>query len=431
MMRVSLCLCGLCGALALFGVSACGGGERQVTGPDEGGGTSVARLVIHVGVEAEAADLASALGWEGGIPGAELHLLRNGTKTWKTTTTDESGDAEFPNLLRGLYRIYAGRVLSEEEASGAGQVVRAFGDGVTLDVRSVGDIPLELTLVPDQTKGLVISEVSNFSPPVTETGGSSYNEAVYFEVYNNSPQTLFLDGTIVGVTFFAGETVPTSCATNQFQRDDPAGVYGRRMLAFPGAGAEFPILPGEVKVVPVAAIDHTQVSPLLFDLSGADFEMRSGASADNPSVPNMLDVGLEPFVQSLGGASLLPVAGREAWFLAEPLDPQSLPILYRDGNGSGWVRIPTESLIDVTGFTKIVPDLDRDFPPCIPMVNKRFDRYEGGFDVLELGVENTRVSTQRKILRFESGHAILQDANTSAVDFMLADPTPGTLPPPD
>ncbi len=125
--------------VALWGCG--GGGGRQISGPGTGGGTGtpdVGRLVIHVSVEEGASDLASSLGWEDGVPDAEVHLLRNGTKTWKKTTTGGRGDAQFPNLLRGLYRVYVGRTLTAQEASSAGLAVRAFGDGATVEVKQGG-----------------------------------------------------------------------------------------------------------------------------------------------------------------------------------------------------------------------------------------------------------------------------------------------------
>lgn len=404
------------------------GGERQVAGPEEGNGTpDVAHLVVTV--QADDPDLAAALGWEAGVPGAELQLLRNGGNMWRSATTDAAGVAEFPNVLPGLHRLYAGRTLSQAEADAAGQPIRAFGDGRTVEIDQVGDVSLTLHVVADHPGTLVIGEISGWSPPPEETGGS-YEEAEYFEVYNNSDQVVHLDGKLFGATLVANESIPIPCTDHQGIRDDAGGVLARQAVAFPGTGSSYPVEPGEVKLVAVSAIDHSPVHPELFDLSHADFELRGVASADNPAVPDMLDVGLEPFVATLGNSSVTPLdPGRKAFFVAEPLDPQTLPIAYRDPNGRGWVQIPRESLIDVVGLSIIWPDSDRQFPPCVPMVHPDFDRYEGGFMEIGLGVERGKVSWHRRILRNAGGRAILQDANTSAVDIVIAPLSPGTVAP--
>lgn len=81
------------------------------------------------------------------------------------------------------------------------------------------------------------------------------------------------------------------------------------------------------------------------------------------------------------------------------------------------------------GLSVIITDADTDFPPCAPMVHPDFDRYEGGFREIGFGVETLKESYQRRVLRFEGGRAILQNANTSAVDVAMLPLTPGTLPP--
>lgn len=159
------------GRLGVFGfVSAifvgCSGGEREVAGPgDPGGGPSTATLQVSVGVADADSELADRLGWTSGVPGVEVQLLRNGSATWQGAETDEDGVATFENVLKSRYRIFAGRTLSSAEAQAVGEPIRAFGDAMTFDVTSVGDLPIELSMLADRTNGLVISEVSTWSPP--------------------------------------------------------------------------------------------------------------------------------------------------------------------------------------------------------------------------------------------------------------------------
>lgn len=409
--------------LLVLTVWSCGG-ERQVAGPDPAR-TPQTELTVHATLDSEDAQLQGALAWEEGVPGATVHLLRVGTGEWKTERTDESGEATFRPVLAGTHRLYASRTLSEVEAQGLPGPIRAFGDGRPIEIKGGQTNPVSLSLRADQAGSLVISEVSGGSPPPWETGNTGYLEAQYIEVFNNSDRVEFLDGRLLGGTLHGSN----SCTESAGPRADPGGVLATQILAFPGNGGDYPIGPGETRVIPISAIDHTGVHPNLLDLSHADFEIRGVASADNPSVPDMLDVGLERFVLTAGGGSLTPLlVSRLAYFLAEPQDPRALPVVYRDMTGRPWVRIPGHTLTDVAALVLIWPDSERDFTPCSPIVARPFDRYEGGF--YPVGGTEPNLSFQRVVLRQEGGRAVLQDTNTSAADFVLADLTPGTQPPP-
>ena len=414
--------------LIMLGLAACGS-ERDITGsePDQPGIALVA-LTVHVRLQPSDASLASALGWEAGVPDAEVSLLRSGTADWIRVRTDASGQARVADLLRGLYRVYTGRLLTAEEASGAQLPIRSFGDGITTEFRVSGEQSLELELSSDVPGSLLISEISNSAPPVWETGGS-YSEADYFEVYNNSGRTRFLDGMVFGATLSGQDNIHGHCAHSQDARTDPLGVYALMMLAFPGAGGEYPIGPGETRLVALSAIDHTAVHPDLPDLSRADFEIRSIRVADNPAVPDMIDIGLEGHMTAAGSRILRP--WKIGSFLAEPFDPRELPVMYRDFGNRGYVRIPRDLLLDVVGRASVYADLERRRPVCVPLIHPDFERYEGGFYTIGLGVESRRLSFQRRGLRSEGGRDILSNSNTSAVDFVLADLTPGVVLQPD
>ncbi|WP_425152672.1 hypothetical protein [Candidatus Palauibacter sp.] len=411
--------------IIMLGVAACGT-ERDITGR-EPKGPEIPRtsLTVHVRLQPSDSTLASALGWESGVPGSEVNLLRTGTEDWIRLRTDATGQARLANILPARYRVYAGRFLTPGEASAAELPVRSFGDGTTTEISGRGEQLLEFELSSDVPGSLLISELNSWSPPPWETGGG-YTDGHYFEVYNNSERTLFLDGMVFGGTVRGSENIRGHCAHSQAVRSDSLGVYSLAMLAFPGAGSEYPIGPGETRLVAISAIDHTPVHPELPDLSHADFEIRGARGADNPAVPNMIDVGLRPFVIPLGGAALSVLGGGiVGYFIAEPFDAEELPIMYRDFAGQGHVRVSRDLLLDVVGRDDVFAETEREYPPCVPLVHPYFDRYPGGFYNIAIGRESSRLSLQRRGLRSEGGRDILSNANTSAVDFVLADLTPG------
>ncbi|MFQ5667471.1 MAG: hypothetical protein ACE5I7_13730 [Candidatus Binatia bacterium] len=64
---------------------------------------------------------------------------------------------------------------------------------------------------------------------------------------------------------------------------------------------------------------------------------------------------------------------------------------------------------------------DAELEPCAPMVQRDFDRYEGGFVNIGINVSDAALrSLQRKVLRVSpDGRKILMNSNTSAYDFFL------------
>ncbi len=413
-------------ALALVvGAGACGGG-RDFSGPPSSGPTvpTTTAATVRVRLAPEESALADALGWQTGIPNAEVHVLRNGTAVWSTLDTDVNGEVVVPGVFSGQFRIYATRRLNAAESQLAGGV-RAFGDGLTATL-GLGTV-IELELASDRAEGLVISELNPTDPPITDTNGTGYSAGHYVEIYNNSSQTRFLDGLLFGRAYFFGQRDFSfnSCAASQSTREDPNGIFTLLVLQFPGSGADHPIGPGETRLIANVAIDHTPVHPWLFDLSGADFEIHPVGAADNPSVPNMINVGTEPW------RSTYLLATGDTYFLSEPADVAALPTAFRDHTGRGYVQLPADGIIDAVSFVGLNLDSDREFPPCAPMINQRFDRYE--LAVLEFGlvgeVEETNISYRRLGLRSEGGRTILQDTGTTAADFIMTDHTPGTVNP--
>jgi len=410
-------------SLAAALAAGCSSGDRQVAGPpDDGGASPTTDLTVRVMVAQEDAALAASLGWQGGVPGAEVHVLRNGEATWDTLTTGSDGEVMLPNIVNGLFRVYAMRRLTTAESQQVGGTIRAFGDGGTFKV-GIGTT-LELRLLADRAGGLVISEYNQVSPPPQETGGAGYNGDHYIEVYNNSAQTIMLDGKLFGRAYFFGQEDFSfnPCMASQATREDPGGIFTREALAFPGSGSEHPIGPGETRLVAFVAIDHTPVHPWLFDLSGADFEIHPVGAADNPAVPNMINVGEEPWRLIFS-----PLITGPTYYLSDPVDVQSLPIAFRDHTGRGYVQLPADKILDAVSFSPIFVESNREFPPCAPLINKQFDRYENAEEEFGDGIGVFNLSAQRIVLRDAGGRAILQNTNTTAADFVYAAHTPGTI----
>ena len=391
-------------------------GEVGFSDPPPAGGEHLRPgLTVNVRVAPEAAGIAQALGWAPGVPGAEVRAHRIGTDfAWETAIADDQGKAYLPHLVSGRYRVAVYRPLTDEESAQAG--VSALASGRILDVGGVGT-EQTMELVPNQTESLVISEVY---APATFVAEFSYNFHMFFELYNNSDRTVFLDGLTFGRSQLIDIAAPVaSCAESARFRKDPDGIWTVFLHRFPGSGGQYPLGPGDAVVVAMDAIDHSVVDPRLPDLSNANFELLGFGDVDNPDVPNVVEVGLRNWFH---GHGLLFYVG-QSLFIANEVDPASLErVVWRD---VPMIRVPDTALIDVMWTEEDDVLREQRYEICDGVVHDDFDQLGGGY--LQHGVDLT-LSVQRIRLPGAAGvGGRLQDTNVSAVDLVKAPITPGTI----
>lgn len=97
--------------------------------------------------------------------------------------------------------------------------------------------------------------------------------------------------------------------------------------------------------------------------------------------------------------------------------------------GRGYVKMPSEVVVDAVSFMALWPDRNLEVLPCEPMANDRFDRYELAIDEVTRGIALVNRSYQRRFLRDAGGRRVLQDTSTTAADLVWAPQTPGMIPP--
>ena len=366
--------------------------------------------------------LAEALGWEDGVPAALIsyHRIMEGTPI-QTTETDSVGSLHLSALLPGQYRFAAYRMLREEETGATDGLIRAFGDGMVVKLDSPQVV--ELTLRADRAGSVVMSEIrggGRYEGP--NSGWPVYDYFGYFELYNNSDTTVYLDGMLWGYGFSINAGGAFLCDTWAPYRNDPLGIWVRYFHQFPGSGKDYPLVPGQAAVVAQDAVDHSVVHPILPDLSGAVFELEGNADADNPDVPNAPSVGPGGLLHFTHG---LDIRCTNGCFLAQAANVGTLLTerLTLFG-GSHWVRIPMESVLDVVTTGIWTPSYDQ-WPPCATEENRSLDRLEKPeFEVFY----DVSIATQRRVLRMgPGGFPLLQDVGVSFSDFFLAPRSPGWI----
>jgi hypothetical protein len=163
----------------------------------------------------------------------------------------------------------------------------------------------------------------------------------------------------------------------------------------------------------------------LQNLSGADFEFVGPSDVDNPSVPNMVNIGLrEPNPTNIGHGLYFNDIDQVA-FIADSVDTTALVRDNLPVNSPEHVRIPRDKLLDV--FTTIMTPAQEatiTTPPCAQLVHAEIDRAHA-----QLLDYNTVDAIRRRMMFVApSGHPVLQRTKTSARDFAIGAPSPGQVP---
>lgn len=433
--------------MVLVSTTACGGGTVTDTpGPTSPVDTTkppgtVQRASISARVSIDPADAAIASVAGVGVGGISVRITRNAPGfTPVTTATAADGTVRFDNLLDGVYQLSVERKLTATELQRLSPDDReasvfAGGNGVVLSPPASKS--LDLPLVAARRGSLIISEIWPFQ--IGAATNTNYGLGTYIEVYNNSDTTIYLDGALITTTPLAlhGGWPDYPCSEyNVAARMD--SLYLRVSSGgnqFPGSGRDYPVPPGEGRVVAQDALDHTVASPGTdqVDLSKAQFEnYGSEADTDNPFSVNMIRrttsfgvFGRGTIYNTSNIAYVLLRAG--AW---EALEPTTIIGTFgtppATGNPFDVYRIPREYVLDVAGFLTdpLTPGYGNSSGVrCSPFMSPAFERAPAPLFNVRLPVAISRKSLGRTA----AGNEILQRTRTSERDFVQGPPLLRTL----
>ena len=409
-------------------LAACDPGEVVLLAPDESS-NGAPPASIRVVVDTPFASLAETMGWTAGVPGARVRVHRMDElydeSYWRVAEADSMGVATFGDVLHGLYEVEVTRTLTGAEVTAADSALHLLAGGrrIYLPVPNDTAEAVEVTSAPDHRGSLVLSENGFAWPLPWDIPTNVSSDARYFEIYNNSDTTIYLDGKYWGLSWDKTNDYPDwPCAQTEPVRNDPEGIWARFVYRFPGGGTDHPLAPGHVALIAKAAIDHGVIDPRLPDLSHADFEMGGFSAANNPDVPNMESIGLGPLSWYRPGPN-------DPFFLSEPVDLASLPRYVDPHSGYVFARVPRAAVLDasVQTYEYASESVDLGLVACFEDMHRFFERLAGPAGTYH--DFDDRVSYQRRILRvLPDGRKVLQDTETSMEDFVKAVWTPGWIP---
>lgn len=236
-----------------------------------------------------------------------------------TAFTNNRGEAIFKNIINDVYKVKISHTFSESTVFslvGLQDELKFIGETGSMKIVASQTKKETIILKTNKIGGFVIKEVYN-----SNAGGGSDAEGFYeyvrfndafFEIYNNSPETMYADNLQIGI------------ATNEYEkkwREDNKNVYVEQIFKIKGSGKQYPVLPGKSIVIASTAINHINASGLtkeqidrlyLFgtvkksvDLSKADFEVYFDGFATNydidvANVPNLqLQFNTHPAIKEI------------------------------------------------------------------------------------------------------------------------------------
>lgn len=259
-------------------------------------------------------------------------------------------------------------------------------------------------------------------PPV----GFGYFRDQFFEVYNNSAKTQYLDGVYFGnlVPNIATKILPV------WPKEDGIDyVYAQRVWKFPGTGKDYPLQPGESAVVAQFAVNHkleiyNPNSPV--DCSHAEFEfnMDNAKWPDQEAVTDMVHVfydgkaekGTIPqFLMSVFGPAycLFQVPEGETY---DPVNDEQMRTtdLSEPNSTTYYAKVPIRYVLDAV---ECVHNENMASAKRIRAVVDAGITWVGKTYCAEGVVRKLKMDENGKPVRRENGALIFQDTNNSTEDF--------------
>lgn len=333
-------------------------------------------------------------------------------------TTDATGTAIIPELIPDEYTISTSWKMTGADYKSLISSTELIEDKAIVILKSTANrqqifTPADIRLAVDKMvqKSLLISKV--YYSGTKDNANKNYSVDSYVEVFNNSEETVFIDGKYLALA--ESMSPPAYPAKN-----DPNFIYARQICKFPGNGTDYPVLPGKSIVVATKnAKDHRTSASTSVDLSNADFEVKDVDGTGNPDIKALPIVSNSLSIKFFNMIS----SGGNAVFLFETSDDILLwPEVFAPGKTSGerFRKVPVSVVLDGV-------ECLRNSSTTGPDINlKRFqDIVDAGFKFTNATSGYTHESLERKVSSVSDGRIILQDINNSTQDFVvLQDPTP-------
>lgn len=327
------------------------------------------------------------------------------------------GQTDMEGILPGIYTVNVTGTATDDR----GNEYYLNGSTVNQGIFQEGH-SLRLTVKGLKISPLVFKEIYYACSRTPLNKAYIYDQ--FYEVYNNSSATLYLDG-----IHFAN-LYPDKSSTNLPlwpEADGDDYVYAQRVWKFPGSGTDYPLEPGESCVIAQFAVNHqleiyNPASPM--DNSTADFEFyMDNANYANAPALDMQHVfyngkaekgTLKQYLTTVFGGAYIAFRAEEG----ETWDPVNDPAMQtRDlstTKATLYAKVPIRYVLDAV---EAIDNESKTSSKRLPGVLDAGITWVGA-TYNGLGISR-KLSTDENgnPLRRENGAYIYQDTNNSTNDF--------------
>lgn len=336
---------------------------------------------------------------EGFIAPASYKVVFNNVGTGESRTkTFTSAHGQVDSLITGIYNV---TVSAQYASSGF-----AFNYIGTANNVSIGETNTAcvVPVTASRSSALVFKEI-HYNASKNERG-KPYLKDTYFEVYNNSDQTVYADGLCLGDAM--------SCKVHDFSAS--AGLTGKPedyvfigtyIWQIPGSGTQYPIAPGESFVIAAWAKDHSAEAHTV-DLSTAEFETVCQKYLDKGQTDcNAVNMTLVCTIKATGLANQLGQFTGAAWVLFSPSVPLRKDGHYLESNAPNnyGQEVLKSDVLDAVDCVKN-ETADKRLPADID-AGKIWCKGTGGNQSIVRKVASTE----------KDGRKVFQDTNNTSEDF--------------
>ena len=345
----------------------------------------------------------------------------NNTRTTTVTATSD-GNAIF-ELVEGNYNFTTSFVVNDNYGE------EYFFNGIVSNYSLISESEVTMNLIlADNTGGFIFKELYYVGSLTPEE--KSYTSDQFFEIYNNSGDTLFADGLCMAIL------EPNSTSKQTSWADENGELLDRLPLNYqtwtiPGDGTDHPIMPGESFIIARDGIDHqtdeigNPNSPV--NLGNADWEAyveSSGGDVNASAVPNLTlvyttNTKMTDWAASVFGPAIVLFRFPDDSWESYVSDANNFMTKPGSSSSTEYFMIDKEFVIDAVECARF--DADE--------IYKRLPaELDAGYTYIEAGTKSS-LSVRRKVKMIIGNRVIYKDTNNSSEDFLHdLTPTPGVNP---
>lgn len=280
---------------------------------------------------------------------------------------------------------------------------------------------LKLPLSRAQTNALVIKEI--YYGGCKDKNGKNYRKDQYITLYNNSTETLYLDGLCIAMIDYQNNSGASPWMEHTDRTRIPVFDF---TWQFPGTGTEHPLAPGAEITIATNAVDHTGGEyghPNSVNLSAVGWGFYdSERFTEQVITPGVKHMKLIASTNEFGnwfqfGVSNMPImVFSPQWadansYIQNPANRQPVPL--SDDQDTKYLMIPREWVVDCVECTKNA-------------ATAAFHRVPVELDAQAIympGGSDKGTSVIRRSTSTGDGRIVYQDTNNSSED-MIVNPTP-------